>query len=156
MFLLINARAGYQALRGRTTETVEVMHDTLRVSPEGAAEVRLVQQLTTEFAGRRFFAAHDWPGAYAMVGQRAPNYEIFEIFPARPERQRREIERVMAADPAFALITENRPGNLPDGIEKTHPAILQYVERCFVRRAITTNPPLPVAVFVARPACAAS
>lgn len=150
VFLLLNARAGYQALRGRTTEQVDVMGDTLRVSPDVAAEVRLVQRLTTEFAGRRFFAAHDWPGAYAMVGQRAPNHEIYEIFPARPERQRREIERLIAADPAFAIVTQERPGDLPDGIEKTHPLILRYVERCFVRRATPTEPPLPVAVFVAR------
>ena len=150
VFLLINARAGYQALRGRTTDTVTVLHDTLRVPPDVAAEVRLVQRLTTEFAGRRFFAAHDWPGAYAMVGQRAPNWEIYEVFPSRPERQRREIDRLIAADPAFAIVTQERPGDLPDGIEKTHPAILRYVERCFVRRATQTDPPLPVAVFVAR------
>lgn len=150
VFLLINARAGYQALRGRTTETVEVLHDTLRVAPYEAAEVRLVQHLTTEFAGRRFFAAHDWPGAYAMVGQRAPNYEIYEIFPLRPERQRREIERVIAADPAFVILTEERPGERPDGLEKTHPAVLAYVERCFARRPTVTEPPLSVAVLVAR------
>lgn len=147
LFLLLHAYAGYPWLRGRPLEPVVVHGDTLALPPSAAAEVRLVTRLTEAHPGRRFFAAHDWPGAYAIVDQRAPNWEIFEIFPALPSRQAREIARIDAARPAFVILTDGRPGAQVDGLEKTHPDVLRYLRRCFVQRETIRDPRLTVDVL---------
>jgi hypothetical protein len=148
LFLLLHAHSGYPALRGRSLEPVVVMGDTLRVEPPRAKELALVKHMTDDFPGQSFFAAHDWPGAYATVGQRAPNWEIYQIFSSRPERQQREIERIVAADPRFVILTYGNPAELIEGLEQSHPLILRYVEQCFDEQPSPVEVPY-VRVFVA-------
>lgn len=157
LFFFLHAYAGYPLLRGRPLTPVVVMGDALRVPPGAAAELHLLTRLASSHPGRRFFAAHDWPGAYAVLGQRAPNWEILELFTSRPERQRREIERLKAADIAFVILTTDRPGSPPDGLEKTHPDIARYVRACFRLAESIREPVLTVDVLdQPRPHCDAA
>lgn len=114
-------------------ESVVVGSATLRVTPWVAADVRLVQRLVERHApaGRTFYAAPYWPGAYAVASRRAPNWEIFALFPARPERQRRELARLIAADIGFAILSDWEVDRRVDlGLARTHPLLVDFVRRC--------------------------
>ncbi len=147
LFLFVNARDGYPAWRGRPLETVRVGDDVLKVGVETAHEIRLVQRLATLAPDRPFFAGHDWPGAWALVHRRAPTWEIYEVFPSIAARQRRAIARLAAARPAVAMVTLDRPGDHPDGLERTHPLLLAWLQRCLVRSPADEDPTLPVRVY---------
>ena len=144
---------GYPALAGRPLQTLPVRGEVLKVDPLTADELRLLQRLADAHApGRRaFYAVPYWPGAYAALGRRSPTWEIYALFPARPERQRREIERLEAADIGFAVVSNWRIDGRADlGFENTHPLIAQHLRRCLSPAPLAdTEPVRHVQIFVA-------
>ena len=125
--------SGYPLWRGQPLEWIDVRGDKLRLPALPAADVHFVQQAMQTHGGdhRMFYAAPYWPGAYAIAGQRSPTWEIYLLFPALPQRQADEIERLAAADIGFAMLTDHRMDYRPDlGLERTHPLIVRHLERC--------------------------
>jgi hypothetical protein len=109
---------------------VEVSGSRLMMDPGTAADIALLRALADEFApdGRAFVVTPFWPGSYALLGRRSPMWELYALFPRSERFERREIERMAAAGPGFALVLD-----LPlDGREQlrfknTHPLINQYI-----------------------------
>lgn len=125
--------SGYPLWRGQALGLIDVRGDTLRLPDLQAADVHFVQQALQTQGGdsRLFYAAPYWPGAYAIAAQRSPTWEIYLLFPALPRRQLDEIERLTAAGVGFAVLTDHRMDYRPDlGLERTHPLIVQHLERC--------------------------
>ena len=123
----------YPVLRGWTAERVQVLGDTLYVEPHAADVLSLLRAQVDAHArdGRSFLAAPYWPGAYAVERRRAPVWEIYQLFPATPERQRKEIVRLRQADIGFSMVSLFRADNRADlGFESTHPLIVAYIDRC--------------------------
>jgi hypothetical protein len=123
----------YPMLRGWTAERVQVLGDTLYVEPHAADVLSLLRSQVDAHArdGRSFLAAPYWPGAYAVERRRAPVWEIYQLFPATEERQRREIARLREADIGFSMVSLFRADNRADlGFESTHPLIVAYIDRC--------------------------
>jgi len=126
----------YPVLRGWTVARVQVLGDRLQVEPHVADVLSLLRAQVDAHArdGRSFLAAPYWPGAYAVERRRAPVWEIYQLFPATPERQRREIARLREADIGFSMVSRFRADNRADlGFESTHPLIVAYLERCMKR-----------------------
>jgi hypothetical protein len=123
----------YPVLRGWTSERVQVLGDTLYVEPHAADVLSLLRAQVDAHArdGRSFLAAPYWPGAYAVERRRAPTWEIYQLFPATVDRQRRETARLQAADIGFSMVSLFRADARPDlGFESTHPLIVAYLDRC--------------------------
>ena len=140
--------SGYPLWRGQPLELMDVRGDKLRLPALPAADVHFVQRaIKTHGGDRLFFAAPYWPGAYAIAGQRSPTWEIYLLFPALPRRQSDEIERLAAAGIGFAMLTDHRMDYRLDlGLERTHPLIVRYLERCMKPAAVaqqTHAHPLP-------------
>ena len=144
---------GYPALAGRPLHALPVRGEVLKVDPLTADELRLLQRLADAHAPgqRAFYAVPYWPGAYAALGRRSPTWEIYALFSARPERQRREIERLEAADIGFAVVSGWRIDGRTDlGFENTHPLIAQHLRRCLRPAPLAgTEPVRHVQIFIA-------
>ncbi len=155
VLLLLPQYPGWRALRGLPLETVEVQGDALRLLPGMARDVRLVMQTASEHAAasQSFLAAPYWPGAYALVSRRSPTWEIYFLFPSTPARQAREIERLTAARIGFALVSGARVDDRSDlGFDRTHPAIVEYLARCFQPLVDRDAAASHVALYVPDPA----
>lgn len=123
----------YLMLRGWTAERVQVLGDSLYVEPHAADVLSLLRAQVDAHArdGRSFLAAPYWPGAYAAERRRAPVWEIYQLFPATQERQRREIARLQKAGIGFSMVSGFRADGRSDlGFESTHPLIVAYIARC--------------------------
>jgi hypothetical protein len=122
---------GWAAWRNGAWRTVQVAGDRLLVDPGTAALCDLLVELADRYApkGRAFYAAPHWPGAYALLGRRSPTWEIYPTLPRSPAFQAREIARLEAADPGFAIVGEWSTGG-PWGkrFRQTHPLILEFLE----------------------------
>jgi hypothetical protein len=114
---------------------VSIDGDMLKVAPSEADAIELLGRLADRYAcnGRSVFVTPYWPGAYAVLRRKAPVWEIYALFSRSSEFQEREIERIKAADPGFAVIIN---GAL-DGKEQwryanTHPLIERLVRETFI------------------------
>src|SRR5690606_22424156 len=80
-------------------------------------------------------AAPFWPGAYALLERKSPMWAVYALWPRDAAFQKREIDRIKASQPAFALIFD-----IPlDGRDElrfanTHPIIYQYIVDNFDRQ----------------------
>jgi hypothetical protein len=130
--LVLPRQPGRWAWQGWPLESTTIRGETVRLKPWEAAEVRLVREMASRApAGRSFYAAPYWPGAYAVQGVRAPTWEIYALFPSTRERQARERERLQAADIAFALVSDARVDDRADlGLAQTHAGIVDWLDRC--------------------------
>ncbi|MBC7939783.1 MAG: hypothetical protein H7Z19_08485 [Chitinophagaceae bacterium] len=165
VFVITGVLAGsehalFQALKGAPLLPVKVAGETLRVSPSAADELRFFQQVTQTHAagGRSIYVVPYSPGAYAVTGLRSPVWEIYAIFPATEERQRREIARLWKADVAVAVVSQEQMDGRADlGFNQTHPIIARHLAQCMTPLAdqqLAAAAP-DVVVYVARPqACA--
>lgn len=122
---------GFGFLRGHPYETVTILGERIWAAPLDAGQVRVVQHLAQSGPPGPIYVAPYMPGAYALVRQRAPTWEIYLLFPANEQRQEREILRLRAADVRKALIAVNSVDGRADlGFSATHPMIAAYVWRC--------------------------
>ena len=131
--VLIPNQPGYALLRQRPLEPVVVFGETVRVTPPVARQVALLARITATFApgGRAFYVAPYWPAAYALAGRRAPTWEVYSLLPITVERQRRELERLAAADLGFALLSTQSLDDRDDlGFGRTHPIVADALSRC--------------------------
>ena len=130
--LVLPRQPGQWAWNGWPLETATVRGETVRLKPWEAAEVRLVRELAARApAGRSFYAAPYWPGAYAVQGTRSPTWEIYALFPSTKVRQAREQQRLDAADIAFAVVSDASVDAREDlGFRHTHAALVDWLERC--------------------------
>lgn len=115
---------------------VDIAGRTLRIDPDSANAISLIRQMSAQHSpqGEPFFTAPYWPGAYAVMRQRAPNWEIYAVVPRPPAFEQMEIERLAKSQPRFVVIFD-----LPlDGREElryryTHPLMYRYIQENFKR-----------------------
>ena len=141
---LLPRQPAWAALAGDKLESVVVGSTAMRVDPSVAMDLRLLKTLAERHApdGRTFYAAPYWPGAYAVLERRAPHWEIFALFPARPERQRRELERLIEADIGFAVLSDWQvDGRVELGLARTHPILFDHVRNCLDRIPLPVSAP---------------
>jgi len=125
----------YQCGIVRDCVETSIGSDRLLVDRRTARHVDLVQRLSRQFApaGESFVVVPYWPGAYAMMRQRAPLWSIYALFPGSRSFQEGEIDRIRAARPAFAVIDEHAlDGREERRFARTHPAIHRYLLEHFV------------------------
>jgi len=130
ILIMLPIHPGWSARQNATWTEIVVGDSHLRVSPEVAEDLSLLDRLRHDFAsdGRSFLVTPFPPGAYAATHARSPTWEIYTVNERSEAFQNEEIRRVEAAAPGFVLILD-----LPlDGREElrfryTHPVLDRYI-----------------------------
>jgi hypothetical protein len=109
---------------------VDISGSKLLVDPSSANEIALLRKLAHQYApnGQSFIATPFWPGAYALLERRSPMWEIYALFPRPKSFEQKELERIRAAAPRFALVFDAPlDGREELRFRNTHPLINQYI-----------------------------
>jgi hypothetical protein len=142
---------GWQCRSPGSCVSVEVSGDTLMVDRATAADITLLRHLAAKYAphGEEFIAAPYWPGAYALLERRSPMWEIYALFHRDRSFEMRELERIKASKPRFAVILDYAlDGRQELRFKNTHPLTYQYIVENFDRIDYGANP--AYLIFLAR------
>ena len=134
VFVMNPYHPGVYCLQTKTCVQADVGGDNLLVRPTTAKDLALLKQLSEDFAtgDRVIYVAPFWPGAYAVLRRKAPVWEIYPIVARSDSFQQKEIERLEAADPAFAFIIDlGLDGREDLRFSATHPLLNQYIRESF-------------------------
>jgi hypothetical protein len=147
MPLLLPLHPRYDA-RGKSWRSVEIGSDKLMLNPQEADAVDLLQRL---YGARPdsgpVFVAPLWPGAYALFGQRSPDWEIYPLIPRSTVFQEAEIARLSESRIGLAVVLDvPLDGNPALSYPRTHPEVFAYLRRCFTQRSAASADPI-VLVF---------
>jgi hypothetical protein len=142
----------WTAWRNGEWRSAQIGHDRLVVSPDTAANVNLLTELVANDApdGKAILSLPFWTAPYAIFNRKAPNQELYPLFPQSRAYQEQEIARIRAADPALVILDDSA---LDDQEERryrnTHPLIYRYIIENFER---VDDPKLPpeIEILVSR------
>lgn len=143
--------AGWQCRSGERCVDVDVSASRMRVDPATAKEVEMIRRIASQYAanGKNFVAAPLWPGAYALLDRPSPMWEIYALFPRPPAFEERELARIKAAEPGFALIYDLAlDGDEQQRFKNSHPLTYRYFADNFQRVPNPLRPELEL--FVSR------
>ncbi|RUL73164.1 hypothetical protein EKH80_15695 [Dyella choica] len=133
---------GWECREAKCAE-VKISHSTLKIDPGTAQDIALLRSLADKYAkqGRGFIAAPFWPGAYALLEQKSPMWEIYPLLPRSEAFELDEIRRIEASNPGFALIYD-MPLDEHEALrfKNTHPLIYQYILNNFTLLPGSPNP----------------
>lgn len=119
--------------RGRCVD-VEISGSTLRIDPGTANQISQLRELSGRYApnGQSFIAVPFQVAAYPLLGRRSPMWEIYPLFPRSQAFEEKEIERIKAAQPAFAII-EDVPLDEREELrfKNSHPLTYRYIVESF-------------------------
>lgn len=134
---------GWQCRENKQCVSVEISENNLKVDSNTANDVALLRQLAGQYAKdqQTFIAAPFWPGAYALLERKSPMWEIYPLFPRSASFEKKEIERIKAANPGFALIIDAPLDGRDDlRFKNTHPLIYNYIVQNYSPEPFATNP----------------
>jgi len=136
LLVMVPTQPGWYCKLTHRCIVADVGGSKLFVSRYHAGALLLLKKLNAKFASgdRSFVVAPYWPGAYAVLRKKSPMWEIFPIRRYSQSFQEKEIQRIKAANPGFALIIDT-PLDGRDELRyrNTHPFIDQYIRRHFDR-----------------------
>lgn len=122
----------------------------IHVDRRSAAELDLLMKTATGPDGKRLdlYAAPYWPGAYAVLRQKAPVWEIYPLWPSTEQLQTKEIERLRSSSVKAALIQERRLDGFNERqFSHTHPLLKNYIDSTFLEVDRAADLP-EIAVYV--------
>jgi hypothetical protein len=130
LLVMLPLQPGWKSSTTENWVTANVAGTRLRIDPETAGDLRVVERLALEFApgNSPFLTAPYWPGAYAALERKSPVWEIYALYPRSEAFQKAEIERIEATRPGFAFLIDAPL----DGLENrrfrhTHPLLYRYI-----------------------------
>jgi len=118
----------------RECMSIDAGGDRVCVRTDVASLVEGTRTLVRRYVrpGEAAFIAPHAPGLYAALGLRAPNWEIYQLFPATTRMQQEEIRKIEAARTRLAIVAIYELDYRPDlRFDATHPAIWSHVTREF-------------------------
>ena len=102
---------------------------TIKVSAKISRFISDIRALDRRYArDENILVAPYWPGVYALFEQRSPMWEIYALFPRRPDFEAAEINRIKSMSPALVLIGKSGiDGRANLKFSVTHPLIFKYI-----------------------------
>jgi hypothetical protein len=147
MPLLLPLHPRYDA-HGKPWRSVQIGSDKLMLNPQEADAVDLLQRLyVTRPDSGPAFVAPLWPGAYALFGQRSPDWEIYPLIPRSAVLQEAEIASLSESRIGLAVVLDvPLDGNPALSYPRSHPQVFAYLRHCFTQRPAASADPI-VLVF---------
>jgi hypothetical protein len=143
----------HQARTQAGWRAVDVGSDSLHMSGASAVSVGTIKELARRYmpADGTLIAAPVWPGAYALLGIRAPVWEIYPLFPRSDSFQRQEISQLQRVRPSLALVYDIGVDGREDlRYAHTHSLIWGYLQTNY--RQVESPHDLPdLRVYIPRP-----
>lgn len=134
---------GWQSLVNKNWVSVEVSGRNLQVDPDTASDIALLRQLDNQYSSdaKPFVVVPFWPGAYALLERKSPMWEIYPLFSRSTGFEEKEINRIEASRPGFALVFDMAlDGRDELRFRNTHPLTYQYIVDKFERVPDSSSP----------------
>ena len=122
----------------------QVGPDILSVPHQRADEVALLNRMRNDFVANdeTLFITPFWPGAYAMLGLRAPVWDIYAIWPRSAAFQLTEIVQLRAQQPRAVLIMhKGMDDRAALRFSVTHELVYAYIRESYDRLSDYTTLP---------------
>jgi hypothetical protein len=114
--------------------TMKIGGSTLKIEPLIATFVTNLESTVQEYApnGQNFLVTPLWPAAYALFNRRSPMWDHHAVFPRGAEFEQKEIDRIKAANPSFALVLDQAVDGREDlRFRNSHPLTYQFIRANF-------------------------
>jgi hypothetical protein len=144
LLIMLPQHPGWDCRVTQPCVTADVAGNALTVDAGMAQVLVMLRSAADEYApnGRNVVVAPLWPGAYSVLKRRSPMWEVYALFPQGDEFQRRDIERIKAANPGFILLLDAPVDGRDDlRFRNTHPLIERFVRDNFDPITIGNWPP---------------
>jgi len=107
----------------------QIHEDRLTIEPDAASQADFLERVYTQYGQGKMAAIMPfWPGAYPLLNQHCPTYEIYGLFARTPEFERTEIAKIEADHPQLIVITNTIPdGNTDLRFAVSHPLTNAYI-----------------------------
>lgn len=143
--------SGWQCRASKQCVTVQISGSTIQTDSITANDIALIRHLAAQYApnGQNFITTPFWPGAYSLLEQASPMWDIYPLLHRSEAFEQREIERIQTANPGFALIVEiPLDGHNELRFSNAHPLIYQYIQHNFDPLPNSPNPDYQI--YIAR------
>ncbi len=130
LLIMLPKQPGWKCYISDKCTYVNIATDNILVNPPTARVVKFLVNLSNTFTpnGEMFYVTPFWPGAYPMLGRKAPVRYIYSILPRSESFQKREIKKLISADLNFVLIVNNPPNHRMEYLFKyTQPLVYKYI-----------------------------
>jgi hypothetical protein len=144
LLVILPLHPGWDCRVTQPCATADVAGNALTVDAGMAETLAMLKSVAGEYApnGRNFVVTPLWPGAYSVLKRRSPMWEIYALFPRGNEFQRREIERIKAANPALVLVLDTAVDGRDElRFRNTHPLIERFFRDNFDPVTVDGWPP---------------
>ncbi|WP_038178854.1 hypothetical protein [Vibrio rhizosphaerae] len=114
--------------------SVNIQGDNIYVNKYVASDISLLKKLKKNYSSERgtSLIVPFWPGAYALLDQVSPIWEIYSLFPRDAVFENREIEKIKAKDVGFVFIYDYPlDGQDKFRFKNTHPLLYDYIVNNF-------------------------
>lgn len=114
---------------------VSVAGHTVWATRADARTIALFREIDAAYGqpGRSGYFAPFWPGAYALLDQRAPVWELYPTWQRVPAFEQRELALLAARRPAYVVWSDASIDNRNElRFSVTHPLTVAYLERTYV------------------------
>jgi hypothetical protein len=120
---------GWNCTTSKKCVATEISGAQIKVSPHVAAQISFLMKVVDNYApnGENYVVTPFSPGGYALLERKSPMWEIYALFPRNESFEEKEIERIKASKPEFAIIFDYPlDGRDELRFKNTHPLINQY------------------------------
>lgn len=131
----------YDRAKGWTD--IEIGGDRLVVEDKTAREVAILRELVAKYvpAGKQFITMPMWPGAYSVLGMRAPIWEIYGLIPHSRAFEQKHIDRLEPDKIGLILLYDKAlDGHEAMRFRNTHPLTYRYIQEHFARLPESPDP----------------
>lgn len=147
LLVMLPTHYGWQCYSTPSCVQIDAVGDKLKIDKDVGRDVAFFDRLVMSHApnGRAFVVFSIFPGVYAALERKSPIWDIYPLFPRSVTFQKKEIERIKAADPGFVLIYDYAlDGRDELRFSNTHPVVYQYIRDNFEQFQLNgyTNPVL--------------
>ena len=127
--VMLPVHPGWQCYVNENCDEVDIAGDVVSVNPYVASNLEMLYTLKKDLEEQgELFVAPLWPGAYAVLEQRSPVWEVYALFGRSEDFQKKEILRLQEANPGLVLIYDYAlDGRDELRYVNTHPLVMEYI-----------------------------
>ncbi len=143
LVVVVSQQPGFPCRQPSDCERVVIAERDYLVPKHEGEQISVLRNLQATYGTNQqpILAVPLMPGAYALLEQRSPLWEIYPLFPRSEEFERAEIERIKRANPSFVLAQNLEFDQTEDlRFQTTHPIVFDHIQENFKLVESTAGP----------------